>query len=33
MGQPDMYPFVLSGPVIDKLGYVHRVVRESRVRG
>jgi len=31
MGQPDMYPFVLSPPVIDKLGYVHRVVRESRV--
>jgi hypothetical protein len=33
MGQPDMYPFVLSGPVIEKLGFVHRVVRESRVRG
>jgi hypothetical protein len=32
MGQPDMYPFVLSAPVIEKLGYVHRVVRESRVR-
>ena len=31
MGQPDMYPFVLSAPVIDKLGYVHHVVRESRV--
>jgi len=32
MGQPDLYPFVLSQPVIDKLGYVHQVVRESRVR-
>ncbi len=30
MGQPDLYPFVLSGPVIAKLGYVHGVVRESR---
>jgi hypothetical protein len=33
MGQPDLYPFVLSGPVIEKLGYVHQVVRESRARG
>jgi hypothetical protein len=33
MGQPDMYPFVLSAPVIEKLAYVHRVARESRVRG
>ncbi|WP_295541736.1 putative zinc-binding metallopeptidase [uncultured Thiohalocapsa sp.] len=33
MGQPDLYPFVLSAPVIEKLAYVHRVVRESRVRG
>jgi hypothetical protein len=31
MGQPDMYPFVLSPPVIDKLAFVHRVVREGRV--
>jgi hypothetical protein len=29
MGQQDMYPFVLSQPVIDKLAYVHRVVRDS----
>ncbi|MCG6941421.1 MAG: putative zinc-binding peptidase [Thiohalocapsa sp.] len=33
MGQPDMYPFVLSEAVIEKLTYVHRVARESRVRG
>jgi hypothetical protein len=33
MGQPDLYPFVLSAPVIEKLRYVHRVVRESRVPG
>jgi hypothetical protein len=32
MGQPDMYPFVLSQTMIEKLGFVHRVVRESRVR-
>jgi hypothetical protein len=32
MGQPDMYPFVLSQATIEKLAYVHRVVRESRVR-
>ena len=27
MGQPDLYPFVLSPPAIDKLGFVHRVIR------
>ena len=27
MGQPDLYPFVLSPPVIEKLGFVHRLVR------
>ncbi|WP_439817207.1 zinc-binding metallopeptidase family protein [Zavarzinia sp. CC-PAN008] len=26
MGQPDLYPFVLSTPAIDKLGFVHAVV-------
>jgi hypothetical protein len=31
MGQPDMYPFVLSQPTIEKLGFVHRVVRENRI--
>lgn len=26
MGQPDLYPFVLSARVIDKLGFIHRLV-------
>lgn len=29
MGQPDLYPFVLSPKVIDKLGFVHRLVRAA----
>lgn len=27
MGQPDLYPFVLSAPVIEKLAFIHRLVR------
>jgi hypothetical protein len=27
MGQPDLYPFVLAPAVVEKLGFVHRVVR------
>ena len=27
MGQPDLYPFVLSPPVVEKLGFVHGLVR------
>ncbi len=27
MGQPDLYPFVLAPSAIDKLGYVHRLIR------
>ncbi|HVZ07280.1 zinc-binding metallopeptidase family protein [Rhodopila sp.] len=30
MGQGDLYPFVLSPPVIEKLGFVHRVVHAPR---
>lgn len=26
MGQPDLYPFVLSAPAIEKLGFVHNLV-------
>ncbi len=26
MGQPDLYPFVLSTPVIDKLQFVHEII-------
>lgn len=29
MGAPDLYPFVLSAPVVEKLGWIHRLVRES----
>ncbi len=27
MGQPDLYPFVLSPPAVEKLGFVHRLLR------
>jgi len=32
MGQRDLYPFVLPQPAIDKLAYVHRVIRETAGR-
>ena len=31
MGQRDLYPFVLSPAVIEKLGYVHDLIRANRV--
>ncbi|ESQ15940.1 MAG: hypothetical protein N838_27965 [Thiohalocapsa sp. PB-PSB1] len=31
MGLADLYPFVLWQPVIDKLAFIHRVVRQSRI--
>jgi hypothetical protein len=30
MGQQDLYPFVLSGPAIEKLAFVHAIVRDCR---
>ena len=27
MGQPDIYPFVLNGPTVTKLHFVHRVIQ------
>jgi hypothetical protein len=30
MGQPDLYPFVLSPSALDKLRFVHEVVRDAR---
>lgn len=30
MGQPDLYPFVFSPPALDKLRFVHEVVKASR---
>ena len=29
MGQPDLYPFVLSPDVVSKLGYVHELIRSA----
>lgn len=29
MGQPDLYPFVISPPAIEKLGYIHSLVRRN----
>jgi len=29
MGQPDLYPFVLSSPAITKLGFVHDVIHQA----
>jgi hypothetical protein len=29
MGQPDFYPFVMSGPVLRKLHFIHLVVRDQ----
>ncbi len=33
MGEDDLYPFVLTGPVIAKLGFIHRLVRRATDRG
>jgi hypothetical protein len=33
MGQPDFYPFVLSGPAVAKLHFVHRVVLSAGLTG
>jgi hypothetical protein len=30
MGQPDLYPFVLSPTVVGKLGYVHELIRSAK---
>jgi len=30
MGLPDLYPFVLSAPAVDKLRFVHDVVSKRR---
>jgi len=29
MGQPDVYPFVLSQPVVKKLDYMLRLIRDA----
>jgi hypothetical protein len=30
MGLPDLYPFVLSTPVMDKLRFIHEMILEER---
>ncbi|MEN0075446.1 MAG: putative zinc-binding metallopeptidase [Paracraurococcus sp.] len=30
MGSADLYPFVLSPPAMEKLGFIHRLIREVR---
>jgi hypothetical protein len=33
MGQPDMYPFVLSPAAMEKLGFVHAVISRAATDG
>ena len=33
MGLPDLYPFVLSSPVITKLGFVHGLIHSAQETG
>ena len=29
MGGPDLYPFILSPPVISKMGFIHQLIHQS----
>jgi hypothetical protein len=31
MGHADLYPFILSEPVMKKLGFIHDIIRDSAV--
>jgi hypothetical protein len=33
MGLPDLYPFVLSAPAVEKLRFIHRTVQDARQVG
>lgn len=33
LGQPDLYPFVLTGPAVAKLGYIHALIGQTRNNG
>ena len=33
LGQPDLYPFVLSKPVVEKLGFIHDLARNAAREG
>jgi hypothetical protein len=30
LGEADAYPFVLSHAIVDKLGFIHRLIRNQR---
>ncbi len=30
MGERDLYPFVLSAPVVRKLGFIHDMIRQAQ---
>lgn len=32
MGQPDLYPFIISQPVVEKLGYIHNLIRTKTAK-
>ncbi len=32
MGQPDLYPFVLSSPVVEKLSFIHDLIHEAAIQ-
>lgn len=32
MGRPDLYPFVLAPPVVEKLGFIHRLIHRAAAR-
>jgi hypothetical protein len=32
MGQPDLYPFIISQPAIAKLGYIHQLIHNNSLR-
>jgi hypothetical protein len=33
MGEPDLYPFILTPNVIEKLGFIHELVHQSEAVG
>jgi hypothetical protein len=33
MGKPDLYPFVLAVPVLEKMRFIHTVVDETSAPG
>ena len=33
MGQPDLYPFILSAPVVEKLQFIHQLIQGGPIQG